>query len=313
MKMSLVRVCLTYALCFFIFQDVRLVSCYGVDLSGRITIPTCVPIPSNMGLCKNIGYNQMRMPNLLEHDSLDEVKQQAASWVPLLTQRCHPSTQIFLCSLFAPVCLDRPIYPCRSLCESVKEKCSPIMMTNGYPWPEMLRCTKLPLDNDLCITVGMTNSTEKGKPTEEEGVEIIDEGEGLPDIGGGDSKDGVCSECHQEATEEKIMEEFCNADFVVKTKISEGKKAKANLKFTAKGKKKKFYKRGELKKKDTAKMTLYLDGGASCNCDVLSENKNTYLIMGKKVDKKLHFTFVMPWLKSRDFRRTTRQFRNPSC
>ena len=25
--------------------------------------------------------------------------------------------QLFLCSLFSPVCLERPIYPCRSLCQ----------------------------------------------------------------------------------------------------------------------------------------------------------------------------------------------------
>ncbi len=38
--------------------------------------PTCVTIPSNMSLCHNIGYNKMRLPNLLEHDSLQEASQQ---------------------------------------------------------------------------------------------------------------------------------------------------------------------------------------------------------------------------------------------
>ena len=31
--------------------------------------------------------------------------------------KCHADTQLFLCSLFSPVCLERPIYPCRSLCQ----------------------------------------------------------------------------------------------------------------------------------------------------------------------------------------------------
>ena len=59
----------------------------------------------------------MRLPNLVEHDTLHEVTQQSMSWIPLLNIKCHLDTQLFLCSLFSPVCLERPIYPCRSLCQ----------------------------------------------------------------------------------------------------------------------------------------------------------------------------------------------------
>jgi len=45
---------------------------------------------------------------------------QAKQWVPLLGLQCHPDTQLFLCSLFSPICLDRPIYPCRSLCQVIE-------------------------------------------------------------------------------------------------------------------------------------------------------------------------------------------------
>ena len=62
---------------------------------------------------------QMRLPNLLDHDTMSEVSQQATSWLPLLNVQCHADSQLFLCSLFAPVCLERPIYPCRSLCKKV--------------------------------------------------------------------------------------------------------------------------------------------------------------------------------------------------
>lgn len=67
----------------------------------------CVPVPSNMALCHNIGYDTMRIPNLLGHDSPAEAVQQSASWLPLLARECHPDARIFLCSLFAPICLDR--------------------------------------------------------------------------------------------------------------------------------------------------------------------------------------------------------------
>ena len=59
--------------------------------------------------------------------------------------------QVFLCSLFAPVCLDRPVWPCRSLCEAVKSGCVDRMLKYGFPWPEMLRCDQFPSDNELCI------------------------------------------------------------------------------------------------------------------------------------------------------------------
>lgn len=67
----------------------------------------CLPIPSSMALCHNIGYETMRIPNLLGHDSPEEAVQQSASWLPLLARECHPDARIFLCSLFAPICLDR--------------------------------------------------------------------------------------------------------------------------------------------------------------------------------------------------------------
>lgn len=122
--------------------------------------PQCVDIPLDLRLCYGVGYSQMLLPNLLEHETMDEVKQQASSWVPLVHKNCHPDTQVFLCALFAPVCLDRPIYPCRWLCEAVRDGCIPIMQVFGYPWPEMLTCDKFPL-GDVCISsMSAANGTE---------------------------------------------------------------------------------------------------------------------------------------------------------
>lgn len=124
--------------------------------------PQCVSIPDDLRLCHNVGYERMLLPNLLEHETLAEVKQQASSWVPLVHKKCHPSTQILLCSLFAPVCLDRPIYPCRLLCEAVRDGCAPIMLAFGFPWPDMLTCDKFPT-GDMCIS--MNNATDVIRPT----------------------------------------------------------------------------------------------------------------------------------------------------
>ena len=129
--------------------------------SGRAGQPKCVDIPKKLDLCKDIGYTSMRLPNLLGHDTLEEVTQQARVWVALSAIGCHKYTQLFLCSLFTPVCLERDIFPCQSLCESVKDACLKRMKTYGFPWPDMLRCEQFPKDNDLCIKqVG--NSSREG-------------------------------------------------------------------------------------------------------------------------------------------------------
>ncbi len=111
----------------------------------------CVDIPRNLSLCADIGYTKMRLPNLLDHDTMAEVAQQASSWVPLINIKCAADSQLFLCSLFAPVCFEPPIYPCRSLCHKVKSGCEATMANYGFPWPEMLDCAKFPVDNDMCI------------------------------------------------------------------------------------------------------------------------------------------------------------------
>ena len=113
--------------------------------------PQCVPIPKEITLCRDVGYKNMSLPNLLGHDNLQEVKTQANPWVPLFKLRCHPNTDLFLCSLYAPVCLSRPIYPCRSLCESVKNRCAGYMKKYGFEWPDILKCDKFPTDDNMCI------------------------------------------------------------------------------------------------------------------------------------------------------------------
>ncbi|XP_054152594.1 myb-like protein D [Oppia nitens] len=111
----------------------------------------CVDIPSNVTLCQGIGYTKMRLPNLLNHDTLREVSEQAKSWIPLSQLDCHPDTKLFLCSLFSPVCLDHPIPPCRSLCQTVQTACERVMLNYGYSWPTIVKCDQFPIDNDMCI------------------------------------------------------------------------------------------------------------------------------------------------------------------
>ncbi|XP_048838173.1 secreted frizzled-related protein 2-like isoform X2 [Brienomyrus brachyistius] len=114
----------------------------------------CKPIPNTLSLCHDVGYKDMRLPNLLGHDTMKEVQQQSGSWAPLVSKKCHPDTKKFLCSLFAPVCLPgltEPVWPCRSLCEDVRNGCLPVMSAFGFPWPDMFHCNLFPNNTDLCI------------------------------------------------------------------------------------------------------------------------------------------------------------------
>ena len=49
-------------------------------------------------------------------------------------------------------CLDHPIPPCRSLCDTVQSSCEVTMSRYGYPWPEIVKCDQFPSDNDMCIS-----------------------------------------------------------------------------------------------------------------------------------------------------------------
>ncbi|TRY54424.1 hypothetical protein DNTS_023694 [Danionella cerebrum] len=251
--------------------------------------PQCVDIPDDFRLCHGVGYNQMLLPNLLEHETMAEVKQQAGSWVPLVHKNCHPGTQVFLCSLFAPVCLERPIYPCRWLCENVRDGCTPIMEAFGFPWPEMLTCEKFPQD-DVCISA--PNATEASDAT------------GHPP---------VCPPCDNEMKTDVILEHMCASEFAIKTKIKEVKQENRDRKVILQ-KKKKTIKLGSLKKKDLKKLTLYLKNGADCPCSQLDNTGNTYLMMGRKVEKQYLITGIHKWDKSsREFKKTMKKLKSHKC
>lgn len=137
----------------------------------------CKPIPSTMSLCHGIGYRSMWIPNMLGHDSLREVQQQSAAWLPLISKHCHRDTKKFLCSLFAPVCLPEvsgPVSPCRNLCEAVRDGCVPVMSAFGFPWPYMFNCTRFPHETELCIPV---SEEQDGRETEEAKHEEVPKGQ----------------------------------------------------------------------------------------------------------------------------------------
>ncbi|XP_030623980.1 secreted frizzled-related protein 1b [Chanos chanos] len=261
----------------------------GSHIYGKT--PQCIDIPEDLRLCYNVGYHQMLLPNLLEHETIAEVKQQAGSWVPLVHKACHTGTQVFLCSLFAPVCLDRPIYPCRWLCEAVRDSCTPIMEAFGFPWPEMLTCDKFPQD-DVCIAMNETSATDTPKTSD---------------------SSAVCPPCDNELNSDAILEHMCASEFAIKTKIKEVKRENLDRRVIL-HRRRKPVRLGNLKKKDLKKLELVLKNGADCPCQQLQNLGQNYLVMGRRVGKQYLLTGIHKWDKSsKAFNKALKKMKNHKC
>ncbi|KAM9700177.1 secreted frizzled-related protein 1-like [Menidia menidia] len=233
----------------------------------------------------------MLLPNLLEHDTLNEARQQASSWVPLVHKGCHPGTQVFLCALFAPVCLERPVLPCRWLCEAVRAGCAPLMEAFGFPWPDMLSCHKFPQD-DVCIAMNPPNATEAPAPT---------------------GFSPVCPPCDNEMKTDAMMDHMCASEFAFKAKIKEVSVENSDRKLTLQ-KRKKVLKAGGLKKSDLKQLVLFLKNGASCPCQQLDHLNAHFLIMGRRVDQQFLLTGIHKWDKaSKEFKKAVKKLKTYRC
>nr|XP_027204764.1 secreted frizzled-related protein 2-like [Dermatophagoides pteronyssinus] len=181
--------------------------------------PKCVPIPANLTLCNGIKYQQMRLPNLLLHETINEIIEQSSSWLQLLRIGCHPDTKLFLCSLFSPVCLDQTIPPCRSLCENVRRNCEPSMLVHGYQWPPMMQCNLFPIENNMCI-----ESQQQQQQTTTTTDKSINHNVGQSSIRGNNNNkinQSNNNRTEMEQFQRKLMNSICNSDWVIKIGLNQ--------------------------------------------------------------------------------------------
>ncbi|KAK0417465.1 hypothetical protein QR680_013026 [Steinernema hermaphroditum] len=281
-------------------------------------IRKCVDIPRSFSLCHGMQYTQMRLPNLLDHETLEEAIEQSSPWSSLTALNCHADTQLFLCSLFAPVCLpnlDNHILPCRSLCESVKQGCENRMVKYGFAWPEMLNCSKYPEDNDMCIKAVNTLRQENATRA-------------------------ACKSCSQVPTYENIVDNFCRSHIVIKARLSS-----VNDSFVG------IRKSRSLKRKDRKRSALPRNAAIrfwndkiekQCPCpippssatvtpgsqlpsqDVFEDDSHSvdptsavddrYLIMANKVHGIYVANLILPWQRNdKSFKKALRTFRKLNC
>lgn len=154
----------------------------------------------------------------------------------------------------------------------------------------MLICDKFP-EHDVCISM-TPNATE------------------APESAGSSS---ICPPCDNEMKTNTMLEHMCASEFAVKAKIKEVKRENMDRKVVLQ-KKKKMIKSGNLKKKDTKNLVLYLKNGADCPCQQLENLKNRYLIMGRKVDKQYLLTGIHKWDKSNtEFKKAMKLLKTYKC
>ena len=120
-------------------------------------------------MCENIGYNLTYMPNMFNHDTQEEAALEVHQFWPLVEIKCSPVLKIFLCSVYAPKCelhvlhaKENEFPPCRSLCESARNGCAPLMRQYGFSWPEGFRCNQFPKlgQNKTCFHSNVTETTQ---------------------------------------------------------------------------------------------------------------------------------------------------------
>ena len=131
----------------------------------------CQPVPD---FCRNLtngaGYAYMRLPNAFNYQ-LKETVEAINPW-KLLVGRCHPGLKLFLCAIYAPICLEDKesglqvsIKLCKSFCFKVKDSCERVMNRNNYTWPthHAFNCSQY-VDDSMCVREDFISSTTTQPP-----------------------------------------------------------------------------------------------------------------------------------------------------
>ncbi|XP_072525243.1 uncharacterized protein [Salminus brasiliensis] len=100
---------------------------------------TCEPL--QIPLCQGLSYSHTVMPNMLGHANQEDAGLEINQFYPLVKVRCSPELQTFICSAYAPECVNGSAKPvCRTTCETAKLGCIGLINKFGFSWPRKLEC-----------------------------------------------------------------------------------------------------------------------------------------------------------------------------
>ncbi|XP_072006795.1 secreted frizzled-related protein 2-like isoform X2 [Engystomops pustulosus] len=264
---------------------------FDIGLSTR-----CVSIPKELGICQHLGYTEMRLPNLMGHTTIPEVASKTAEWHKLLQTGCHPYARMFLCSLFAPVCLDTFIQPCRSMCQAVRDSCAPVLACHDQSWPESLNCDRFPAGDDMCLD----NLSKEYQNKYEELPKPTCQG---------------CPFIEESYSYRSALGAFCDNGFAVKVKLTKRKFASGHHEYVTEGQVD-FIKQGLLLPYNTRNMIeQWLKINENCANRMIRHSKSMiYILAGDIQHGKVVVNRVFHWQK-KDTQLTvaTRKWKHHKC
>lgn len=107
--------------------------------SGTNEKLSCIPVEA-IPLCAELGYENTTFPNLRGHTTPEAANEELSHFLALISTGCSNAIVHLLCSIYAPVCIQRfselRYPPCKNLCEYVKHGCADTLLQEfGYTWP----------------------------------------------------------------------------------------------------------------------------------------------------------------------------------
>lgn len=126
--------------------------------------------PFETDLCNIHSYSTVQpFRNTLGHTNIAAAEQELHKHFFLFrNERCKSKIQLFLCSLYFPVCVNSTMYqledllrPCRDDCEEARRICRPSLQLANLTWPAEWNCSnfRYSLDDPLCVINNAKTST----------------------------------------------------------------------------------------------------------------------------------------------------------
>lgn len=137
----------------------------------------CQPIVG--ALCNINSYQTVRpFNNTFGHTSLQTAINELHKHVYLMSKEpCKSKIELFLCSLFLPVCIvsapiDGLLLPCRDECEAARGACLKEIVDGE--WPSEWSCNKFNLHHEdkLCV---INNTAKRSMPSRQQQPQMLDE------------------------------------------------------------------------------------------------------------------------------------------
>lgn len=139
--------------------------------TARYTPNRCEQV--NVKMCNDLdpaNYVQTSFPNFMNHSTQEIAQKELLQYTEIIDSGCSSVLKMFLCTLYIPICkvgLGSRIPPCKSLCQSARRGCEPLLNSAHIRWPHSMNCDQFPDENsgELCIS---QPETPAKKPNTEE-------------------------------------------------------------------------------------------------------------------------------------------------